>query len=192
METLKTRGELRLRLNEEEPRTIYRFNDISGELKAPVVEQRIFDPRKRPWFKAGENQNRDTWTSIYIDFKTAELVATRARRVNNEVGQFAAVMTDLSLARVNHFLKGLSLSKNGVAYVVETDGNLIGSSKGHNLQVGLDGSSQRLNAMDSEFSFVPQTYRRDRLLATRPTILGQMWFRWLMVPSFKCLWSARR
>ena len=53
---------------------------------------------------------------LMADFKTAELVATRARRVDNAAGQFAGVVaTDLSLQRVNQFLKQLALSANGVA-----------------------------------------------------------------------------
>ena len=34
--------------------------------------------RARPWYKAGQTVNRHTWTFIYIDCKTLELVDTRA------------------------------------------------------------------------------------------------------------------
>ena len=156
-------AELRLRTSGAGPRTIYRFNGIDGALRDPVAEQRIFDPRERPWFKAGQDSARPTWTSIYIDFKTAELVATRARRVNDPAGQFQGVVaTDLSLVQVNQFLRSLPLSANGLAFVVEGDGNLIGLSRGPHLRALPGGKPERLNAADSENPLVVATYRAYR------------------------------
>jgi hypothetical protein len=62
-------------------RTYYRFTGIGGALRFHSRETRLFDPRTRPWYKAGETRNDQTWTSVYIDFGTGDLVATRARRV---------------------------------------------------------------------------------------------------------------
>jgi diguanylate cyclase (GGDEF)-like protein len=154
-------AELRLRTSGEGPRTIYRFTDINGPLKDPVQELRVFDPRERPWYKAGQESPLHTWTSIYIDFKTEALVATRARRVNNSLGEFDGVVaTDLSLAMINQFLRGLDLSRNGLALVVEDDGNIIGTSRGPHLKVTPDGTNLRLNAVDSNDPFIATTYRQ--------------------------------
>jgi len=156
----KNEAELRLRTQGKGPRSIYRFSGISGPLGPPVVERRIFEPRDRPWFKAGQTTTLHTWTSIYLDFKTHELVATRARQVNNSAGDFEGVVaTDLSLRQVNKFLQRLALSANGVAMVVENDGQLIGVSRGSNLATTSDGSNARLNAADSSDAFVAATYR---------------------------------
>jgi len=153
-------AELRLRTVGEGPRTIYRFTGIGGTLGPGAAETRIFDPRERPWFKAAHGQARHTWTAIYIDFKTAELVATRARRVLDARGEPTGVVaTDLSLRQVNNFLQRLALSTNGVAMVVENDGRLIGVSRGPHLRQGADGANQRLNAADSQDRFVASTYR---------------------------------
>lgn len=161
-------GELRLRLQGSGPRSIYRFTGISGTPGNPVVEERIFEPRDRPWFAAGQNNVLHTWTSIYIDFKTSELVATRARRVTNAQGSFEGVVaTDLSLRQVNHFLQELALSANGVAMVVENDGKLIGVSRGPNLSIGPGGNNARLNAADSNDAFVASTYRAVAGMITR-------------------------
>jgi diguanylate cyclase (GGDEF)-like protein len=153
-------AELRLRHSGEGPRTVWRFNGIAGALHDPVTEQRIFEPRERPWFKVAQNTALHAWTSIYIDFKTAELVATRARRVNDAAGQFRGVVaTDLSLQRVNEFLRGLPLSANGLAFVVERDGSLIGVSRGPHIRRLADGSTTRLNAADSDNPLVRETYK---------------------------------
>lgn len=161
-----TDAELRLRPTGEGPRQIHRFVGIDGALGEPTLESRIFDPRERPWFKAGQANTLHTWTSIYIDFKTAELVATRARRVTQANGEFAGVVaTDLSLRQVNAFLQKLPISKNGVAMVLEPDGNLIGVSRGPNLRAAADGDKPgRLNAADSTEPLVAPTYQAVRAL----------------------------
>jgi diguanylate cyclase (GGDEF)-like protein len=153
-------AELRLRLSGSGPRMIHRFAGIDGPLHEPVAEQRIFDPRDRPWFKAGQVSAQPTWTSIYIDFKTDELVATRARRVTDAAGQFQGVVaTDLSLLRVNQFLRSLPLSAHGLAFVVEGDGQLIGLSNGPHLRSVPGSKATRLNAADSDNPLVVATYR---------------------------------
>ena len=153
-------AELRLRTSGEGPRTIHRFTGIGGKLGDPVRETRIFEPRERPWFKSGQHAPLHTWTAVYIDFKTEELVATRARRVSNAHGDFQGVVaTDLSLQHVNEFLRSLKLSANGIAYVVETDGNLIGTSRGPHLRQDAGGGNARLNASDSDDPLIVATHR---------------------------------
>lgn len=178
----ETEAELRLRLTGQGPRQIHRFTGIAGELQAPGIESRVFEPRERPWFKAAMASAAPTWTSIYIDFKTSELVATRARRVLDAKGEFAGVVaTDLSLQQVNGFLHQLPLSAHGLAMVTETDGQLIGVSRGPHLRPVPGGGNARLNAADSADPMVVETNRAVRALigtatATAPrtgTFTGQ-------------------
>ena len=156
----ETEAELRLRTDASLPRSIYRYSRIRGELKNPVQEERLYDPRERPWYKAGQGASTQTWTSIYIDFKTLQLVGTRARRVNNATGDFEGVVaTDLSLAHLNDFLKNLQLSANGLAFIVEPDGNLIATSRGPHLRKGVGDDNTRLNAQASQDPMIVATYR---------------------------------
>ncbi|MDO6461822.1 diguanylate cyclase [Granulosicoccaceae sp. 1_MG-2023] len=142
--------ELRLRDDTERPRRIYNYSGPRAPLGNYVEEKRIFDPRERPWFKAGIRRDGHAWSPIYIDFKTFELVSTRVRRVNDADGRLAGVVaTDMSLNQINMFLRSLSLSNNGVAMVVELDGSLVGVSRGDHLRLLEDGSHDRLNALDS-------------------------------------------
>lgn len=161
-------AELRLRTEPDTPRTIYRYSRMHGELKEPFVENRIFDPRERPWFKAGQSASTQTWTSVYIDFKTLQLVATRARRVNNAAGEFEGVVaTDLSLEHLNRFLKTLKLSPNGFAFIVEPDGNLIATSRGPHIRKGTGDNNERLNAASSDDPMMVATYHAVKALTTR-------------------------
>ncbi len=159
----ETEAELRMRSQGQGAREILRFTGITGALQPPVVEQRIFDPRQRPWYQAAKAGTAATWTSIYIDFKTSELVATRARRVDDAKGEFAGVVaTDLSLKQVNLFLTQLALSSNGLAMVVEGNGDLIGVSRGQHLKTGGSADNARLNAADSADPLVAATYKSVR------------------------------
>lgn len=158
-------AELRLRTSGSGPRTLYRFTGIRGELTHPQREAKVFEPRERPWFKSGQSSSLHTWTSVYIDFKTEELVATRARRVNNAQGEFQGVVaTDLSLQQVNQFLRSLKLTHNGIAYVVEPDGRLIGTSRGPHLRRDASGVNVRLSVEESADPLVLASYREIRKL----------------------------
>lgn len=152
-------AELRLRIDGESPRSIYQYSRITGKLENPVFEKRIFEPRDRPWYKAGQGTQSQTWTSIYIDFKTLELVSTRARRVNDADGKFKGVVaTDLSLQLLNDFLRELKLPPNGFAFIVEPDGNLVATSRGPHIRKGAGDDNTRLNAADSADAMIATTY----------------------------------
>ena len=164
-------AELRYKLHADQPRTLSRFTGINGTLMQPTLEEKVFEPRTRPWYKAGETSASHTWTSIYIDFRNAELVATRARRVLDSQGNFQGVVaTDLSLQRLNEFVSKLGISKNAVAFIIETDGKLIASSRSPNTARQADGSNVRVNALDSDNLLQRAAYVqvRNRLASGHP------------------------
>jgi diguanylate cyclase (GGDEF)-like protein len=146
----RTEGELRIKLKPEVPRAFYRFSGIDGALTLQSRESRIFDPRTRPWYKAGRSESLHTWTSVYIDFSTQELVATRVRRVVGSEGQFEGVVaTDVSLRALNDFVGNLKMSPNGIALIVEPNGDLIASSASPNVRAKADGVMGRVSAAES-------------------------------------------
>jgi diguanylate cyclase (GGDEF)-like protein len=164
----ESEAELRLLLEPEALRSIYRFSTIRGELKNPVKEERPFDPRERPWYKAGQGASSQTWTAIYIDFKTLQLVGTRARRVNNAKGEFEGVVaTDLSLQHLNEFLKTLKLTGNAYALIFEPDGNLVATSRGPHIRKGAGEDNTRLNAALSEDGMIKTTFKAINALVVR-------------------------
>jgi diguanylate cyclase (GGDEF)-like protein len=143
-------GQLRIKLKAEVPRTLQEFKGLNGSLSAPVAETSVYDPRVRPWYKAGEAKQSQTWTSIYIDYRTTDLVATRARRVLDADGALAGVVaTDMSLRALNDFVRRLRLTDHGLAFIVERDGNLIASSRSPNVNRPAGGQASRINAAQS-------------------------------------------
>jgi diguanylate cyclase (GGDEF)-like protein len=163
-------AELRIKLQAEAPRALRRFSGINGVLAEPVAEPVIYDPRVRPWFKAGASNQSHTWTSIYIDFSNAELVATRARRVLAASGELEGVVaTDLSLRALNDFVRRLTISEHALAFIIEPNGNLIASSRSANVVRGADGKNARLNAADSGDAVQVAAYEQVRAaLAATP------------------------
>lgn len=146
----RTEGELRIKLKPEEARSFYRFTGIDGALTLQSREPRVFDPRTRPWYKAGQSGSLHTWTSVYVDFSTQELVSTRARRVVGSEGQFEGVVaTDVSLRALNDFVGNLKMSPNGIALIVEPNGDLIASSASPNVRAQADGTMARVSATES-------------------------------------------
>lgn len=159
----RTEGELRIKLQPQDLRSYYRFTGIGGELKFHAQEGKLFDPRTRPWYKAGETQKDQTWTSVYIDFVTSDLVATRARRVLGYGGDFEGVVaTDVSLRALNDFVTNLRVSTNGLAFIVEPNGDLIASSTSANVAQLPDGSKARVNAARSGNPVVQAVYAEIR------------------------------
>ncbi|MBN8442594.1 MAG: diguanylate cyclase [Thauera sp.] len=164
-----TEAELRVKLAAADKRTIYRFTGIDGPLRRERQEDKLFDPRSRPWYADGKRTSGHTWTSVYIDFGTLQLVATRARRVLSANGSFEGVVaTDVSLQALNDFVSRLRVSAGGIAYIIENDGSLIASSASPNVTQLPEGGSERLKAGQSAHPVLKATYEtvRSRLAAT--------------------------
>ena len=155
--------ELRMKFKADEHRAIYHVTGLDGALNFVRREGNLFDPRQRPWYADGRNAKGHTWTSVYIDFGTLQLVATRARRVLEPGGGFAGVVaTDVSLKALNDFVSRLDVSPNGVAFIIEPDGNLIASSASANVVTLPDGRHGRISAEASDHPLLTATYQTVR------------------------------
>lgn len=171
-------GQLRLKFKAEAPRTLQEFTGLDGKLSAAVSETTVYDPRVRPWYKAGQAAQSQTWTSIYIDYRTTDLVATRARRVLDAEGALAGVVaTDMSLRALNDFVRRLRLTDHGLAFIVERDGNLIASSRSPNVSRPAGGQAARINAADSSDPVERAVYAEvRRTLEASPSKTGSFSF----------------
>jgi diguanylate cyclase (GGDEF)-like protein len=152
-------GELRVKFTPDEHRSFYQINGINGEPKLSSIEEKNFDPRVRPWFQAGWKNPDDIWTSVYIDFRTHNLVATRARQVHGINHEFEGVVaTDMSLKSLNDFVSNLNISENGIAFIIEPDGMLIASSSSSNIQQDENGLNIRVTADKSTDPLLSDIY----------------------------------
>ncbi len=162
-------GELRVKYQADEHRNRYRIDGINGIPQFESTEQALFDPRERPWFQAAQATSQDIWTSVYIDFGTQDLVATRARRVLGKQGELRGVVaTDMLLHALNDFIGNLDVSPNGLAFIIELDGQLIASSCSPNVRQAADGQNVRINAADSGHPLLSEIYLQIRPGLSQP------------------------
>lgn len=153
------KGELRIKYKADEHRSWYQIDGINGEPHSLKIEEKLFDPRLRPWYQAAQMSSHDTWTSVYIDFGTQDLVATRSRQVLNSRKEIEGVVaTDMPLRSLNDFVSSIEISPNGVAFIIEPNGNLIASSCSPNVRQNDTGKNIRVNADESGHALLTEIY----------------------------------
>lgn len=159
MQMGKDLAELRLRTDPRGPRMLYELHSLRATPMNGQQESRMFDPRERLWFQAAVVAKGDVWTPVYVDFRSHELVATRARAVQRRDGSVGGVVgTDVSLRSLGALLKALPLTPNGLAFVVEPGGNLIATSRGETVQRREGANTQQINASQSKDPLLAATY----------------------------------
>ncbi len=93
-----------------------------------VETTKRFDPRKRPWYKdAKEAFSREhvIWTAPY-KFLTGDLIGvTGATEVKMPDGETLVLAMDVSLARVVDFLRELTPTPGGHAFLLSDDGTIL-------------------------------------------------------------------
>lgn len=152
-------AQIRLKLDAQQPRDFYLINGINGVPEYRFTENSIFDPRSRIWYQLGRKAARHTWTAVYLDYGTSQLVVTRARKVLDDSGQFAGVVaTDLFLSELSRFVRHLPVSKAGRAFIIESDGQLIAASSVDNVRTDEQGNVERVSAVDSGDELIEQAW----------------------------------
>lgn len=154
-------AEIRIKTDPSKPRRYLRLNSINGKTKQVSTETNIFDPRTRPWFSSQKkNATQHMWTSVYVDFSTEDLVVTRARQVLSHMGNFTGVVaTDVSLLKLNQFISNIEVSDRGLAFLVESNGDLLAASNIPNVQIKSNGKMARMDVDDSGDALIKSTYQ---------------------------------
>ena len=151
-------GEWRSGHSATTPRGLQRFAGLNAPLENAFVESRLYDPRQRPWYQRALEAKKPVWSSVYVDNRTGELVATRTKPLFDAAGKIEGVAaTDVSLKMLNDFVRALRVSQNGVAFVAEQNGDLIASSSDDSTRLS-HGQKIRLNAAQSGNALVRATY----------------------------------
>jgi diguanylate cyclase (GGDEF)-like protein len=163
-------AELRVRLKANSPRLNYALTAIDAPLPEPTLTHTQLDSRQRPWYRGAKTGQMAIWTSVYIDFNTHNLVVTRAKRVPSRQGNLQGVVaTDVDLAKLNRFVRALEVSPNGIAFVIEPNGELIASSRTPNVAtVEFNNTNARMNAADSGDALQQLAYASVREDLSRP------------------------
>lgn len=149
--------EIRWREADAPSRTIYATQGPG--LRGAVLRSDSYDPRTRPWFTAATQRGLLTWSSVYVDYTTHALTVTLAKPVfTQQRSQRGVIATDIPLTALTEFVRGLQVSRTGVAFIVERDGSLIATSTQEKLFGEDAGKPVRLHANDSGSALIRQAW----------------------------------
>ncbi|NCF87086.1 MAG: hypothetical protein GWQ08_16405, partial [Verrucomicrobiaceae bacterium] len=92
-----------------------------------------FNPTTRPWYQGAVKQIEEggemgalMWTPPYVFYSTREPGITVARMAAQSDGGKSVVSLDVHLTEMTSYIRSLSISPNGYAFVVAEDGKLVG------------------------------------------------------------------
>jgi PAS domain S-box-containing protein len=148
-----------------------------------------FDSRQRPWYKQAVAAERPIWTDVYIAFTTGLPNITAAVPVYDRSEQLLGVCaTDVVLPEeFRLFLQNLNISKNGQAFVLDRQGNVLADSTNEPLMAGgknprplrateskaplVRGTAQFLLSQFGQFQSITQSRQLDFQLAGQRQLL---------------------
>lgn len=155
---------------------VYYLHGPGTEMKLAAVQD--YEPRKRPWYLQAVERGRETWSSVYTDFRLKFLGINLSKPVYDVDGTFLGVAnSSIGLRHLTVFLQNLPLGPNGVAFVAELKGEMIASSVNEPLHEikGEGGEFVRLLAQQSRSPMVRQAFAEvRRYMAANQVSSGQL------------------
>jgi signal transduction histidine kinase len=120
---------------------------------------------KTPWYKAAVEARKPIWSPIFQTADKQDLSLNASFPIyDTESGELLGVASaGVVLSKINDFLKNLRVSQSGLVFVVEHDGNLVGTSASQPVYSCLkaaDGSViklERINAANSRDPLIQAT-----------------------------------
>jgi signal transduction histidine kinase/DNA-binding NarL/FixJ family response regulator len=131
----------------------------TGQRGDLLRETGLYDATQRPWFQTAIAAGEPIWSEIFTFRSTQALGLSATRPVYNPDGDLIGVMgTDVALADVSEFLKGIDVGAAGETFVMERSGLLVANSSGDQpFVLDEDGNSTRLTAAESDSPVIQAT-----------------------------------
>jgi signal transduction histidine kinase len=127
-----TDGPALLKLRERagsEPRRLFNIREPADRALALGAEAESYVALQRPWYAAAVASDKEVWSPVYLDFSTQLPMITLTLAQRKDSGELLGVYgADVPLAQISGFLRSLEIAKQGLAYIVSSDGHIIGSS----------------------------------------------------------------
>lgn len=111
-------------------RNLNNIYDINGPGEKPLLRSAVeYEPRSRTWYLNAVSERREIWSPVFSDFRTRTLAIALSKPLYRNNGELLGVATSsIFLGRIGAFLHALTVGENGVAFIMEPDGELIASS----------------------------------------------------------------
>jgi signal transduction histidine kinase len=153
--------EVRLALNQKQNgyQTFYYTLDSETNIRFLETDPSPYQPKSRPWYTAAINSRKASWSEIYPDFDTSQLVITASLPVYDDAGAIAGVAgVDLFLNDISQFLSSLQIGESGQTFIMERSGLLVASSTAESpLAENTQGQPARIQATESQNEFIRAT-----------------------------------
>jgi len=121
------------------------------------IREKKYDPRLRPWYQATVAERKPLWSPIYSFFSPPALGITATHPLYDPQGKLVAVFaTDLPLANINKFLRGLEVGKTGQVFILERSGLLIATSTQEEPWIAEKGANPELIRGDRSSNLITQ------------------------------------
>ena len=106
------------------------FNtDPQGHLAAISSTLPYYDHRTRPWYKAGIEAGKPTWSPVFVDAGGGGLTITAATPLYDRSQKLIGVLgCSFIFSHINQFLRSLKIGESGQAFIVERSGLLVATS----------------------------------------------------------------
>jgi signal transduction histidine kinase len=112
-----------------EPRQLFNIREPSDRALALGAETESYIALQRPWYAAAVASDKEVWSPVYLDFSTQLPMITLTLAQRKDGGELLGVYgADVPLAQIGNFLRSLQIAKQGLAYIVASDGRIVGSS----------------------------------------------------------------
>jgi diguanylate cyclase len=149
-------------------------------IRGDEIRRDDFDPRVRPWYKSAIAANGMAWSPIYVSTTSKALTLTLAKPVFDASNQLHGVIaTDMPLQELDDFLGTIRTSKSGVAFIVDSKGELIATSSAQKLVADEGGKQVRIKASGSSNTLIRESfasYSANQQNGGAVNSQGRLWF----------------
>ncbi len=119
-----------------------------------------FDARTRPWFINAASNKNNSWSGIYFLVTGQDLAIASSRPLyDSNHNLIGVVSVDIFLSHLSNFMHDLEISQNGIAFIMESSGELIATSSPESpvTMQDADNMPARIKARDSQTELIAQT-----------------------------------
>jgi signal transduction histidine kinase/CheY-like chemotaxis protein len=135
----------------------YSLNEQGDQLKLLNVFPN-YDPRQRPWYKSALKVGKSSWSPLYANFTTQELIVTATQPLYDRNGSLIGVLgSDFLFSQITIFLRSLKIGQSGETFIIERDGILVSTSADTDVFAVKGKPTNRLNATNSKHPLIRVT-----------------------------------
>jgi len=127
--------------------------------KPELIATQDYDPRTRPWYIQAMERQQETWSPVFRDSRLEIIGITLSKPVYTQEHVLLGVAgSSIDLHSLGQSLRTLPLTKSGVAFIIEMDGNLIATTVDEPIHKLAGAKLERLSASRSTSPMVREAY----------------------------------